>query len=601
MPAVEEVVQCNAEEKHLKSSELDSRVEMGTDSTPDSDDVELENQQTDSSNKTMQAMEKKGRQVDKNLTQSEKENTQSDYKIDSEPDNGTVRDGHETGDVNGNTTYRKGDRARNMAVDGDAIQDHSEQDKMMSEKGQQEQHELSKALAKDHSELSMPPDKDHSEPSMPPDKNHSEPSMPPDNHHSEPSMPPEKDHSEPTTTLDKDHSKQSIIGTEKMSSGSEGKREDKTAQEKHSANEGGRRDDDKTQTETPTNGHSAEHDGDKQTSHQQNSQQDSRRDHSKVINKKKTQEENLINPSTRPKAPRNQQKQNLENVTVHFYVVVSHDFKLDHTDMVTVRFDTKWSEGGGWECKKHTLLEERKLADGHLLFGISLEIPKRHLRASPGLQYKYAILKSGRKGKLLWEYLDKRNYFLKKFGENRILHVPLGRLNALKGEICHQYDGMINNKTDSGMVATVKNWWDNTKEQRLHEMAIATCAFLPKLDSICIDTNLDSAEQALKQIVDISSCMEQCDATHNNGDEAGGPYTRGHRTFGKYWSRTKTRDVTQFGWCRPNFGRRGTDQSETATGRFRSCSPQVGGARLGTEQEPSRIGRELPSISPYKD
>ena len=273
MPAVEEVVQCNAEEKHLKSSELDSRVEMGTDSTPDSDDVELENQQTDSSNKTMQAMEKKGRQVDKNLTQSEKENTQSDYKIDSEPDNGTVRDGHETGDVNGNTTYRKGDRARNMAVDGDAIQDHSEQDKMMSEKGQQEQHELSKALAKDHSELSMPPDKDHSEPSMPPDKNHSEPSMPPDNHHSEPSMPPEKDHSEPTTTLDKDHSKQSIIGTEKMSSGSEGKREDKTAQEKHSANEGGRRDDDKTQTETPTNGHSAEHDGDKQTSHQQNSQQ----------------------------------------------------------------------------------------------------------------------------------------------------------------------------------------------------------------------------------------------------------------------------------------------------------------------------------------
>jgi len=83
------------------------------------------------------------------------------------------------------------------------------------------------------------------------------------------------------------------------------------------------------------------------------------------------------------------------------------------------------------------------------------------------------------------------------------------------GEICHQYDGMINNKTDSGMVATVKNWWDNTKEQRLHEMAIATCAFLPKLDSICIDTNLDSAEQALKQIVDISSCMEQCDATHN--------------------------------------------------------------------------------------
>ena len=75
----------------------------------------------------------------------------------------------------------------------------------------------------------------------------------------------------------------------------------------------------------------------------------------------------------------------------------------------------------------------RKLADGHLLFGISLEIPKRHLSASPGLQYKYAILKSGRKGKLLWEYLDKRNYFLKKFGENRILHVPLGRLNALKG------------------------------------------------------------------------------------------------------------------------------------------------------------------------
>ena len=197
VPAVEEVVQCNAEEKHLKSSELDSHVEMGKDSTSDSD-VELENQPADSSNKTVQAMEKKGRQVDKNMTQSEKENMQSDYKIDTEPDKGTDRDGHETGDVNGNTTYREGDRSRNMAVGGEVIQDHSKQDKMMSEKGQQEQHELSKALAKDHSEPSMPPDKDHSEPSMPPDKNHSEPSMPPDKDHSEPSMPPDKDHSEPS-------------------------------------------------------------------------------------------------------------------------------------------------------------------------------------------------------------------------------------------------------------------------------------------------------------------------------------------------------------------------------------------------------------------
>ena len=76
----------------------------------------------------------------------------------------------------------------------------------------------------------------------------------------------------------------------------------------------------------------------------------------------------------------------------------------------------------------------RKLADGHLLFGISLEIPKRHMIASPGLQYKYAILKSGRRGKELWEYLDKRNYFLKKStADNRILHVPVDRLNALKG------------------------------------------------------------------------------------------------------------------------------------------------------------------------
>ena len=250
MPAVEEVVQCSAEEKHPKSSELDSHVKMGKDSTSDSD-VELENQQTDSSNKTVQAMEKKGRQVDKNMTQSEKENTQSDYKIDSEPDKGTDRDGHETGDVNGNTTRREGDRSRNMAVGGEVIQDHSEQDKMMSEKGQQEQHELSKALAKDHSEPSMPPDKDHSEPSMPPDM----------------------DHSEPTTTFDKDLSKQSMVEKEKMCSSSEGKREDKNAQEKHSANDGGRRDDGKTQTETATIRDSAELDGDKQTSHQEYSQQ----------------------------------------------------------------------------------------------------------------------------------------------------------------------------------------------------------------------------------------------------------------------------------------------------------------------------------------
>ena len=47
--------------------------------------------------------------------------------------------------------------------------------------------------------------------------------------------------------------------------------------------------------------------------------------------------------------------------------------------------------------------------------------------------------------------------------------------------------------------------------------------------------------------------------------------TRGHRTFWKCRSRTKTRYITQFG-PRPNFGRRGTDQSETAAGRFRSWS-----------------------------
>ena len=65
------------------------------------------------------------------------------------------------------------------------------------------------------------------------------------------------------------------------------------------------------------------------------------------------------------------------------------------------------------------------------------------------------------------------------------------------------------------MFASFMNWLENTKEQRRHEMSIATHAFLPKLDSICIDTNLDSAEQALKQIVDIRNCMEQCDGTRN--------------------------------------------------------------------------------------
>ena len=39
--------------------------------------------------------------------------------------------------------------------------------------------------------------------------------------------------------------------------------------------------------------------------------------------------------------------------------MVSHDFKIDQSDMVIVRFDTKWAEGGGWECKQHKLTQER--------------------------------------------------------------------------------------------------------------------------------------------------------------------------------------------------------------------------------------------------
>ncbi|KAI0224560.1 hypothetical protein LSAT2_024435 [Lamellibrachia satsuma] len=159
--------------------------------------------------------------------------------------------------------------------------------------------------------------------------------------------------------------------------------------------------------------------------------QDNRRNPVKVIDKKKTTEENLVNPSTRSKTTRKQGKQNLEVITVQFHVVVSHDFKIDKSDMVIVRFDSKWAEGGGWECKRNKLTQERKVNDGHLLFGISMEIPKIHLTGSPGLQYKYAILKSGRKGVEMWEYLDKRNHFLRANEKNRILHVPVQRINAL--------------------------------------------------------------------------------------------------------------------------------------------------------------------------
>ena len=75
---------------------------------------------------------------------------------------------------------------------------------------------------------------------------------------------------------------------------------------------------------------------------------------------------------------------------------------------------------------------------------------------------------------------------------------------------------MINKEGDSGMVASLKKqFWDKTKEQRKHEMAIATHAFLPKLETFCTSTNLATAEQALRQINNILYCMKQCDETAN--------------------------------------------------------------------------------------
>ncbi|KAI0224561.1 hypothetical protein LSAT2_024436 [Lamellibrachia satsuma] len=82
-------------------------------------------------------------------------------------------------------------------------------------------------------------------------------------------------------------------------------------------------------------------------------------------------------------------------------------------------------------------------------------------------------------------------------------------------EVWHQYDGVINKEADSGVVATIKQLWDKNKEQRNREMAIATHAFLPKLETFCTDTNLATAEQALRQIYNIRYCMKQCDETAN--------------------------------------------------------------------------------------
>ena len=85
--------------------------------------------------------------------------------------------------------------------------------------------------------------------------------------------------------------------------------------------------------------------------------------------------------------------------------------------------------------------------------------------------------------------------------------------SSVAGKVWHQYDGMINKQPDSSMWANLK-FWEN-KEQRKREMAIATHAFLPKLETFCTDTNLMTAEQALRQIGHVRDCMKQCDETTN--------------------------------------------------------------------------------------
>ena len=47
--------------------------------------------------------------------------------------------------------------------------------------------------------------------------------------------------------------------------------------------------------------------------------------------------------------------QSPEKITVQFHVLVSHEFHLGKDDKVIIRFENKWGEGGGWECKKHQL------------------------------------------------------------------------------------------------------------------------------------------------------------------------------------------------------------------------------------------------------
>ncbi|KAI0220696.1 hypothetical protein LSAT2_027815, partial [Lamellibrachia satsuma] len=71
----------------------------------------------------------------------------------------------------------------------------------------------------------------------------------------------------------------------------------------------------------------------------------------------------------------------------------------------------------------------RELVDGEWLLTKKLDIPQVHLTESPGLQYKYAILKSGKE---VWEFVGKKEPSSE---ANRSLHLQKDDLKMLKGRV----------------------------------------------------------------------------------------------------------------------------------------------------------------------
>ncbi|KAI0241296.1 hypothetical protein LSAT2_029936 [Lamellibrachia satsuma] len=131
--------------------------------------------------------------------------------------------------------------------------------------------------------------------------------------------------------------------------------------------------------------------------------------------------------------------------------------------------------------------------------------------ASPGLEYKYVVMKSGKKGKEIPEQI-----FAKRGNQDhRILRVPTKDLPKHSGDVWHQYDGMINMESRKGVMARLGSYvgLSTTQEHSDVNEEIAISAFLPRWEDVCFDMDQAtpedvSVEEALKQISQIHYCMK---------------------------------------------------------------------------------------------